>query len=89
MSAKGPSSTDAQAPAGGGNLGDTPVRHPDFDDAIGHGGRLAVGDKHLADGPLFLSPAVLDEVPSEIRILNEERFGPAMAIGLVQTTPSR
>ena len=51
-----------------------------IDQAIGAGARLVVGGEALEHGPLFISPAILDEVPVTAQIMNEETFGPALAI---------
>lgn len=51
-----------------------------IDDAVSRGARVAVGGEPLSGGRLFISPAVLDEVPVDARMMTEETFGPAMAI---------
>jgi len=49
-------------------------------DAVARGARLAVGGEPVRGGGLFISPAVLDQVPTAARMMTEETFGPAMAI---------
>jgi succinate-semialdehyde dehydrogenase/glutarate-semialdehyde dehydrogenase len=51
-----------------------------IDQAIEAGARLVTGGQALDDGPLFIAPALLDEVPVTAQIMNEETFGPALAI---------
>lgn len=49
-------------------------------EAVDAGARLLTGGDALPDGPLFIAPAVLDDVPITARIMNEETFGPALPI---------
>ncbi len=48
--------------------------------AIDSGAELVTGGNALAEGRLFMAPAVLDDVPVTARIMNEETFGPALPI---------
>ncbi|MGU3432925.1 NAD-dependent succinate-semialdehyde dehydrogenase [Actinomycetes bacterium M1A6_2h] len=50
------------------------------DDAVAKGARVRVGGSSI-DGPgFFFSPTVLDQVPSDARLLKEEIFGPVAAV---------
>jgi acyl-CoA reductase-like NAD-dependent aldehyde dehydrogenase len=53
-----------------------------IDDAVGKGARLLVGGKRNPNYPdgLFYEPTVLADVTSQMRIAQEEVFGPVMAI---------
>jgi len=47
---------------------------------VTRGATPAIGGQALTEGPLFVSPALLDGIPPSARIMNEETFGPEMAI---------
>jgi succinate-semialdehyde dehydrogenase/glutarate-semialdehyde dehydrogenase len=50
------------------------------DDATGRGARVRTGGYPI-DGPgYFYAPTVLDQVPSDARLLTEEIFGPVAAV---------
>lgn len=51
-----------------------------IEDAVAKGARLTTGGETTEDGPLFLAPTVLADVPEDARILEEETFGPVAAI---------
>ena len=46
------------------------------DDAVERGARLVLGGKRAANGDAFVEPAVLTGVTREMRVFNEEIFGP-------------
>jgi acyl-CoA reductase-like NAD-dependent aldehyde dehydrogenase len=52
------------------------------EDAVGHGARLVVGggDPPGLRPETYLQPAVLDRVPAEAAVMNEETFGPIVAV---------
>lgn len=54
------------------------------DDAVSRGGRLVVGgdrpDGERYAGGSFYLPTVLDDVPLDARVLNEETYGPVAAV---------
>ena len=56
----------------------------DTDDAVARGGRLLAGGRPPKDGVLsggtFSLPTVVDRVPIEARVMNEETYGPVAAI---------
>jgi succinate-semialdehyde dehydrogenase / glutarate-semialdehyde dehydrogenase len=54
------------------------LRH--IDDARRRGARIVTGGDRLDRAGLFLAPAVLDAVPSEAAVMNEETFGPVMPV---------
>lgn len=58
------------------------LRH--VDDAVRRGARLVTGGRRLAGdgfpGPLFLAPAVLDDVPATAAVMTEETFGPVLPV---------
>jgi acyl-CoA reductase-like NAD-dependent aldehyde dehydrogenase len=54
------------------------LRH--IDDARQRGARIITGGDRIDRTGLFLSPAVLDSVPSDAAVMNEETFGPVMPI---------
>ncbi len=54
------------------------LRH--IDDARRRGARIVTGGDRLDRDGLFLAPAVLDAVPSEAAVMNEETFGPVMPV---------
>ena len=49
-------------------------------EAVDGGARLLIGGESLPGGELFIAPAVLDEVPTTAKLMNEETFGPALGI---------
>jgi len=50
-------------------------------DAIAKGAQVLAGGKRLSDkGPLFYAPTVLADVDHSMAVMNEESFGPVMAI---------
>lgn len=51
-----------------------------YDDALAHGAESLAGGHRLGDAGNFWAPTVLDDVPAEARIANEEPFGPIAAI---------
>jgi succinate-semialdehyde dehydrogenase / glutarate-semialdehyde dehydrogenase len=51
-----------------------------IDDACARGAKLLCGGHALAGDGYFYAPTVLDEVPRDARILNEEIFGPVAPI---------
>ena len=60
-----------------------------IDDALARGAKLTIGGGRL-DGNglergLFLSPAILDDVPQEAAIMQEETFGPAMPVAAARS----
>ncbi|GAB3568974.1 NAD-dependent succinate-semialdehyde dehydrogenase [Amycolatopsis endophytica] len=50
------------------------------DDAVERGATVLSGGKRLDETGNFWAPTILDDVPSEARIFNEEPFGPVAAI---------
>ena len=50
------------------------------DDALARGSRLVAGGKLLADRPRFYPPTLLDQVPNEARVMQEESFGPILPV---------
>ena len=50
------------------------------EDALDRGARLIVGGERLGTLGNFWAPTVLDEVPCEARVFNDEPFGPIAAI---------
>jgi succinate-semialdehyde dehydrogenase/glutarate-semialdehyde dehydrogenase len=54
------------------------LRH--IDDARRRGARIVTGGDRLDRDGLFLAPAVLDAVPSDAAVMNEETFGPVMPV---------
>jgi succinate-semialdehyde dehydrogenase/glutarate-semialdehyde dehydrogenase len=46
------------------------------DEAVERGARLVLGGKRAANGEAFVEPAVLTDVTREMRVFNEEIFGP-------------
>jgi succinate-semialdehyde dehydrogenase/glutarate-semialdehyde dehydrogenase len=54
------------------------LRH--IDDARRRGARIVTGGDRLDRDGLFLAPAVLDAVPGEAAVMNEETFGPVMPV---------
>jgi acyl-CoA reductase-like NAD-dependent aldehyde dehydrogenase len=56
------------------------------DDAVGRGARVTVGGRRLDQlGDLYLEPAVLDGVPPDAAVMNEETFGPVMPVAEART----
>lgn len=51
-----------------------------YDDAVGRGAATLAGGERIGDAGNFWTPTVLDEVPSDARLFNEEPFGPVAAI---------
>lgn len=49
-------------------------------DAVDHGAKVLAGGSRLDRDGNFWSPTVLDDVPTDARIFNEEPFGPVAAI---------
>lgn len=45
-------------------------------DAVDHGAGLATGGERIGNQGYFYAPTVLDDVPDDARIMNEEPFGP-------------
>lgn len=60
-----------------------------IEDALTHGARLTTGGGRLTGAAygrgLYLSPAVLDDVPQEAAVMREETFGPVMPISTART----
>jgi succinate-semialdehyde dehydrogenase / glutarate-semialdehyde dehydrogenase len=55
-------------------------------DAIARGARLTTGGERLDRiGDLYLAPAVLDEVPADAAVMNEETFGPVLPVAHART----
>ncbi|HEY5853142.1 MAG TPA: NAD-dependent succinate-semialdehyde dehydrogenase [Aldersonia sp.] len=55
------------------------------DDAVARGARVRTGG-HAVDGPgYFYAPTVLDEIPTDARLLREEIFGPVAAVTVFDT----
>lgn len=50
------------------------------DDAVGRGAKLLTGGRRRGDTGNFWEPTVLDEVPLDARIFNEEPFGPIASV---------
>ena len=51
-----------------------------FDDAVSQGGRVITGGDRV-DGPgLFIPPTLVDGIGGEVRLVNEEQFGPVLPI---------
>ncbi|MCP2254619.1 2,5-dioxopentanoate dehydrogenase (NAD+) (EC 1.2.1.-) [Prauserella aidingensis] len=50
------------------------------EDAVGRGAATLAGGERIGDAGNFWAPTVLDEVPSDARLFNEEPFGPVAAI---------
>jgi succinate-semialdehyde dehydrogenase/glutarate-semialdehyde dehydrogenase len=50
------------------------------DDARAKGATVAVGGERIGSAGNFFAPTVLDEVPLEAAVFNQERFGPLAAI---------
>jgi succinate-semialdehyde dehydrogenase/glutarate-semialdehyde dehydrogenase len=55
------------------------------DDATGRGARTLVGGAALEGPGTFYAPTVLSDVPPDARILEEEIFGPVLAIATFAT----
>ena len=51
-----------------------------FDDAIGHGGRVITGGDRINLPGLFIPPTLVDGIGAEVRLVNEEQFGPVLPI---------
>ncbi|GAA1209087.1 NAD-dependent succinate-semialdehyde dehydrogenase [Prauserella alba] len=51
-----------------------------YDDAVGRGAATLAGGERIGDAGNFWAPTVLDDVPSDARLFNEEPFGPVAAI---------
>lgn len=51
-----------------------------YDDAVERGATALAGGKRIGEAGNFWEPTVLDDVPSEARLFNEEPFGPVAAI---------
>ena len=50
-------------------------------DAVLHGARLLAGGKRLPElGPNFYAPTLLADVTSEMRVMQEETFGPVLSV---------
>lgn len=49
-------------------------------DALGKGGRIAVGGRESALGTHFVDPTVIADATDDMRVANEETFGPVAAI---------
>jgi succinate-semialdehyde dehydrogenase/glutarate-semialdehyde dehydrogenase len=47
-------------------------------DATSHGGTIATGGRRIGNAGHFFEPTVLQNVPVEARIMNEEPFGPVI-----------
>lgn len=47
-------------------------------DAAGHGATVAAGGRRIGNAGYFFEPTVLQNVPIEARIMNEEPFGPVI-----------
>ncbi len=55
-------------------------------DAIGRGARLLAGGKQLSElGPNFYAPTLLADVTNEMRIMQEETFGPVLPVAPFDT----
>jgi succinate-semialdehyde dehydrogenase / glutarate-semialdehyde dehydrogenase len=59
------------------------------EDALTRGARLLTGNQTLTEPPynegFFLAPAVLDNVPRDARVMNEETFGPVLPVAHART----
>ncbi|MGL4305685.1 MAG: succinic semialdehyde dehydrogenase [Mycobacteriaceae bacterium] len=52
-----------------------------IDDAVAHGAQVLVGGKHRIDiGPYYFDPTILTGVTKDMRMHNEEVFGPVAAV---------
>lgn len=52
-----------------------------YKDAVDKGAKLVLGGKRMPDvGPLFFEPTVLTDCTADMKLANEEIFGPIMAI---------
>ncbi|GAA1225471.1 NAD-dependent succinate-semialdehyde dehydrogenase [Prauserella halophila] len=51
-----------------------------YDDAVGRGAATLAGGERIGEAGNFWAPTVLDDVPSDARLFNEEPFGPVAAI---------
>jgi succinate-semialdehyde dehydrogenase/glutarate-semialdehyde dehydrogenase len=49
-------------------------------DAVGRGARLLTGGEQVAREGNFFAPTVLDDVPLDAKVFNEEPFGPIAAV---------
>lgn len=55
-------------------------------DAVGHGARLLAGGKRLRElGPNFYAPTLLADVTNEMRLMQEETFGPVLPVASFDT----
>jgi succinate-semialdehyde dehydrogenase / glutarate-semialdehyde dehydrogenase len=45
-------------------------------DAANKGAKVAFGGHRIGDDGFYFSPTVLDEVPPDVRFMNDEPFGP-------------
>ena len=55
-------------------------------DAVGRGARLLAGGRRLPElGPNFYAPTLLSEVQQDMRIMQEETFGPALPVAAFDT----
>lgn len=50
------------------------------DDAVSRGARVVTGGESLGDHPRFYSPTLLDGVPNDARVMQEESFGPLLPV---------
>lgn len=50
------------------------------DDAVKRGAKVLVGGQRIGDVGNFWAPTVLDDVPQDAKVFNEEPFGPVVAI---------
>ncbi|HYL93670.1 MAG TPA: succinic semialdehyde dehydrogenase [Alphaproteobacteria bacterium] len=56
------------------------------EDAVAHGARLLAGGKALPNlGPSFFAPTILADVTHDMRIMQEETFGPVLPVCSFQT----
>lgn len=57
-----------------------PIVQAFVDDAVASGARLLAGGRAVAGPGFFYEPTVLADVPTQARVMNEEPFGPLIAM---------